>query len=86
MNLFRFFVECVVAQLTPDEEQNENTAGEADGQAGHVDEGISFVLVYVPDSDFEVVFKHEYLLSAKYLLIVIIIRNAGISQGWLLQP
>jgi len=52
-------VEIVVAQLVPDEEQDEDAAGQAQGQTEHLDGGVSEMPLDVPDGDEKVVFQHD---------------------------
>ncbi len=58
INILGVGVEAVEAQLVLNPEEDEQGAGHAQGQAGDVDEGISFVFPKVAKGDLEVAFKH----------------------------
>ena len=52
----RFFMELVVAEFMAHIDQNEQTAGNSNSQAGNVDRRIAFVLLKISKRDFEIVF------------------------------
>jgi hypothetical protein len=52
-------VEAVEAQLVLDPEQDEQGAGHAQGQAGHVEKGIALVPPDGSEGDFKIALEHR---------------------------
>jgi hypothetical protein len=65
VNAVVVLIEFVIAQFVENEEQDEDTAGHTDGQAGHVNKAVTSMFDYIPESYFKIVLKH----IDKYLYI-----------------
>ena len=52
-------MKLIKAQLILDPEHDQDTAGHSDGQPCDVDEGKRLVSLNIPESHFEVIFKHD---------------------------
>jgi hypothetical protein len=52
----------IIARLIPDEKNDEQAAGDADGQAKDIDQGEAQMLDEIPYSDFQGDQEHETLL------------------------
>jgi hypothetical protein len=59
VDVFGVGIVAVVGELVEDVDENEHAAGEADGQAGDVDEGEEFVSPGVTQGGFKVVAEHS---------------------------
>ena len=58
IDLISMRMEPVIAEFIPNPEQDKNTAGHPDGQAGDINGCKCFVANNVPERDFEVVEQH----------------------------
>jgi len=54
-------MELVHTQSELDVQEQEDRAGHAEGETGHVDEGVDLIFCDVPPGDLPIVFKHSEL-------------------------
>jgi hypothetical protein len=59
--LIRFLMVSVVTELCCDVHEDQNAAGHADGESGDVYKGVTFMVLNVSESAFQIVFKHVVL-------------------------